>query len=261
MSRICPLYSGSTGNCTYIGTKAGGILVDAGASLKGITEKLLTVGAEIDEIKAVARTHCNDDHIKGLWAVLKKTNAKLICSEKTAHILEEKNVLLPETEILINEREISLYDTEISAFSTSHDVEGSLGYSFILPDGKKFSTCTDTGVITEEISHAIAGSDLILLESNHDIDMLKRGPYPPYLKVRIMSDKGHISNAVCAEEVKKLYKSGTMRFILGHLSLNNNTPLLAQSTSESALMDLSAKNGKDYILNVAKPKGNGVIVI
>ena len=261
MSRICPLYSGSTGNCTYIGTKNGSILVDAGASLKGITESLSGVGAEIDEIKAVAVTHCHDDHIKGLRAVLKKTKAKLICSEKTAEILAEKNVLLPETEILINERKISLYDTEISAFTTSHDVEGSRGYSVILPDGKKFSVCTDTGVITDEISGAIAGSDLILLESNHDIDMLKKGPYPPFLKVRIMSDKGHISNAVCAEEIKKLYKTGTMRFILGHLSLNNNTPLLALSTSESALMDLSAKNGKDYVLTVAKPKGNGVIVI
>ena len=91
MSRICPLFSGSTGNCTYIGTKNGSILVDAGASLKGITESLSGVGAEIDEIKAVAVTHCHDDHIKGLRAVLRKTKAKLICSEKSAEILAEKN--------------------------------------------------------------------------------------------------------------------------------------------------------------------------
>lgn len=262
MAIICPLFSGSTGNSTYIGAKNGGILIDVGASAKGIGVALEKAGADFEEIKAIAITHCHDDHIKGLKAVLKKTGAKLIASEKTAERLVAEEKVLPDTEIItLDGNGILINDLQLVGFNTSHDSEGSCGYCVDFSDGKKFSLCTDTGVITDGIRQAISGSDAILIESNHDIDMLKKGPYPPFLKVRIMSDKGHISNAVCAGEVLNLFKNGTNRFILGHLSLNNNTPLLAQSCSESVLMDLGAKNGKDYILNVAKPKENGVTVI
>ncbi|MBQ6848230.1 MAG: MBL fold metallo-hydrolase [Clostridia bacterium] len=261
MSRICPLFSGSTGNSTYIGTKYGGFLIDAGASAKGISAALERVGANLDEIKVVAVTHTHDDHIKGIRAVLNKTGACLLATSETAEQLSEKDLIPTKTQIIICDNSVNIGDTEIKSFPTSHDSLGSCGYTIILPDGKKFSLCTDTGIITDEIASQIAGSDAILLESNHDIEMLKKGPYPPFLKVRIMSDRGHISNTACAEQVQKLFGNGTTRFILGHLSLNNNTPLLAQSTSESVLMDIGAKNNKDYILTVAKPKGNGVTVI
>jgi len=262
MSKICPLFSGSTGNSTYIGTKNTGILIDAGASAKGIDTELQRAGVSFGSIDAIAVTHCHDDHIKGLKTVLKKTGAALIATEKTVECLRKKEMLLPDTEIIIaNGDSVAFRDLEIGNFATSHDSEGSCGYSITLPDGKKFSLCTDTGVITDEIRKRIYGSDAVLIESNHDIDMLKKGPYPPILKVRIMSDRGHISNAVCAGEVKELFKSGTTRFILGHLSLNNNTPLLAKSSSESVLIDFGALNGKDYILTVAKPKENGVTII
>ncbi len=262
MSRICPLFSGSTGNSTYIGTKNGGILVDAGASAKGITEALECVGADLRDIRAVAVTHSHDDHIRGLRPILNRTGAELITTEKTAEALIDKGYISVNTKInIINQSNYILGDLSVNFFNTSHDSVGSCGYSFTLPEGKRFSICTDTGIITEEIRNAIKGSDVILLESNHDIEMLKRGPYPPFLKVRIMSNEGHISNAVCATEVLNLFKNGTKRFILGHLSLNNNTPILARGTSESVLMDIGAKNGRDYILNVASPKNNGVIVI
>lgn len=262
MSRICPLFSGSTGNSTYIGTKDGGILIDVGASVKGIKSALNNVGSDFDDIKVIAVTHSHDDHIKGLKAVLNKTEASVFTHKSTAEALINKGLIDKDTKIILaDEEEYILGDTCIKPFSTSHDSQGSCGFNVLLPDGKKFSLCTDTGIITEEISDAILGSDAVLIESNHDIEMLKRGPYPPFLKVRIMSDKGHISNAVCAGEVLKLFKSGTTRFILGHLSMNNNTPLLAQSTSESVLIDIGAKNNKDYILTVAKPQNNGVTVI
>ncbi len=262
MSRICPLFSGSTGNSTYIGTKDGGILIDTGASAKGIASSLEYAGADLSDIKVIAVTHCHDDHIKGLKAVLNKTKAQLFATKATAEILIKKGLVPPQTQItLADECDLGLGDTLIKSFSTCHDAEGSCGYNVFLPNGKRFSLCTDTGVLTEEISSAIMGSDVLLLESNHDVEMLKKGPYPPFLKVRIMSEKGHISNTVCAREVLKQFKNGTTRFILGHLSLNNNTPLLAKSTSESVLMDIGSKNEVDYILTVAKPKGNGVTVI
>ena len=262
MSRICPLFSGSTGNSTYIGTKDGGILIDTGASAKGIKAALENCGSDFCDIKIIAVTHSHDDHIKGLKTVLNKTKASVFTRKSTAEALINKGLVDKDTKIILaDEEEYVLGDTCIRSFPTSHDAQGSCGFNVLLPDGKKFSLCTDTGIITKEISETLLGSDAVLIESNHDIELLKKGPYPPFLKVRIMSDTGHISNAVCAGEVLKLFKNGTTRFILGHLSMNNNTPLLAQSTSESVLIDIGAKNNKDYILTVAKPQSNGVTVI
>lgn len=262
MSKICSLFSGSTGNSTYIGTKNGGILVDAGASFKGITEGLKIADGQIEEILAVAVTHEHIDHIKGLKTLLNKTNAVLMASSKTLTQLEALDKIPSKTKVLaIGEGPCEIAGIQVKRFATSHDCEGSSGYTFVLPDNKKIAICTDLGVVTDEVRTAILGSDLVLLESNHDIEMLKKGPYPPHLKVRILSQQGHISNNACASELAPLLKSGTKRFILGHLSLQNNTPMYAKSCAESALMDLGAQNGKDYILSVAKPKNNGVMVI
>lgn len=262
MSLICPLFSSSSGNSTYISTKNGSILIDAGVSMKSINSAIDSIGGDFDSIKAVAVTHTHGDHITGLRPVLNKTKAKLIATEKTAEYLINNNKIPKDTEIVIIENSpLEICGNEISAFPTSHDADGSCGYSFTFSGGKKFSLCTDLGVITDSVHSAITGSDAILLESNHDIDMLKKGPYPPHLKARILSDIGHISNVVCAEELKKLLKNGTTRFILGHLSQHNNTPLLALTCAESACIDLGAKNGLDYRLVVAKPKNNGVTVI
>lgn len=262
MSKICPLFSGSTGNSTYIGTKNGSILVDAGASMKRILEALEAAGGTPDEIKAIAVTHEHSDHITGLRPLLNKLKVPLIASEKTLESLIRADKLPKDARVLpIYDSGIEIDGIIIHRFKTSHDCEGSSGYFFYLPDNKKFTLCTDLGVVTDEVRQALSGSDAVLLESNHDIEMLKRGPYPPELKLRIMSDRGHISNPVCAAELVQLLKKGTKRFILGHLSQNNNTPLIARSCAEAALIDVGAQNGKDYLLSVAKPTGNGVTVI
>lgn len=262
MSRICPLFSGSTGNSTYIATKNGGILVDAGASFKGICECLEKVGGELQDIFAIAVTHEHIDHIKGLKTFLNKTNAALIASEKTLQILEQLEKIPTKTKVIpIGDNGTEMNGIRINRFATSHDCEGSSGYTFILPEDKKIAVATDLGVVTDEVKNAITGSEVLLLESNHDIEMLKKGPYPPELKVRIMSDKGHISNNACSAQLPELLKSGTKKFILGHLSRHNNTPLLAKSTATAALMDIGAVEGKDYILTIAKPTDNGVTVI
>ncbi len=262
MSRICPLFSGSTGNSTYIGTENGSILVDAGASFKGISENLEIANATPQDILAVCVTHEHSDHIKGLKTFLNKTGCALVASETTANTLIESNSVPQKTKIIIaDDKPLEVGGIEISRFATSHDCDGSSGYTFLLPDGKRIAICTDLGVVTDSVRNALTGSDLVLLESNHDVEMLKKGPYPPFLKMRILSEKGHISNNVCAAELKNLLENGTTRFILGHLSQHNNTPLLAKSCAEAALIDLGAKNGSDYILSVAKPCDNGVCVL
>ena len=262
MSIICPLFSGSTGNSTYIGTKNGAILIDAGASMKRIMEAVENAGGSRDEIKAIAVTHQHNDHITGLKPVLNKLKIPLIASQKTAEALISGDKIPKDTKVIvIDEDGVDINGIFIKRFATSHDCEGSSGYNVLLPDQKIFTLCTDLGVVTDAVRESLYGSDLVLLESNHDVEMLKRGPYPPELKVRILSDKGHISNNSCAAELCGLLQKGTKRFILGHLSQNNNTPLLARSAAESALVDIGAENGKDYLLSVAKPTGNGVTVI
>lgn len=261
MSRICPLFSGSTGNSTYIGTSNGGILVDVGASMKGICNALERAGSNYNEIKVVAVTHEHIDHIKGLKTFLNRTDAVLISSEKTLDTLACQDKIPTKTKVISIEKEpIEIDGIVVNRFATSHDCLGSSGYTFVLPDQKKVSVCTDLGVVTDTVRKALLNSDTVLIESNHDVDMLKRGPYPPILKMRIMSETGHISNTACAAELKALLESGTKRFILGHLSQKNNTPLLARVAAESALIDCGSENGKDYILSVASPEGNGVTV-
>ena len=193
---------------------------------------------------------------------MNKTNAALIASQQTADELIAQDKIPAKTQVFIADgAPIEIGGIAITRFATSHDCEGSSGYSFILPDQKKVCVCTDLGTVTDEVKSALNGSDLVILESNHDVDMLKRGPYPPELKVRILSDRGHLSNSLCATQLKALLQGGTKRFILGHLSQHNNTPMLAKSCATNALMDLGAQIDKDYILTVAKPNGNGVTII
>ncbi len=263
MSRICPLFSGSTGNSTYIAGSYGAFLVDAGASLRSLTAALENAGGDLSEISAILITHEHFDHIKGLKPLLNKTGLTVIASEKTlqALIAADKLPAGTKTAAIGSETPLEKGGTLISRFETSHDCAGSSGYTFLMPDGKKISVCTDLGVVTDGVRSAIKGSDAILIESNHDVEMLNRGPYPPELKMRILSDHGHISNNACDAELVRLLNSGTKRFILGHLSQKNNTPLLALSSAEAALADEGAKNGRDYLLSVAAPTGNRVTVV
>lgn len=263
MARICPLFSGSSGNSTYVAAEHGSLLIDAGASFRAVSTALNAVGGSPEEISAILITHEHTDHIKGLKTLLKYVNVPVLASETTLNTLVSLNIIPPETKMLSldSENKSELCGFEITRFPTLHDCAGSSGYSIQTADGKKISVCTDLGKVTDEVRTAVSGSDLILMESNHDIDMLKKGPYPPALKMRILSDSGHISNNACAAELPKLLNSGTKRFILGHLSRKNNSPLLAFNCAQAALMDCGAKNDIDYILSVAAPTGNGVTVI
>ena len=263
MSRICPLFSGSTGNSTYIAGSSGSFLVDAGASLRSLTVALERARGALSEISAILITHEHFDHVKGLKPLLNKTGLTVIASEKTldALIAADRLPAGTKTAVIDSNSPLEYGGTVISRFETSHDCAGSSGYTFLMPDGKKISVCTDLGVVTKGVRNALRDSDALLIESNHDIEMLNRGPYPPELKMRIMSDRGHISNNACSAELVRLLNEGTSRFILGHLSQKNNTPLLALSTAEAALADIGAKNGKDYLLYVAAPTENRVTVI
>ncbi len=257
MSRICPLFSGSSANSTYISSDNKVILIDCGPSFNMLNNALTTSGVSLDTIKAVAITHTHSDHINGLKPFLNHVKVPLIATKDTVNTLVSKNLIPKGTEIIITEHKpFEISGFVINSFKTSHDADGSCGYTVTLNDSTKVSVSTDLGYISEEVRNAILGSDTVLIESNHDIDKLKKGPYPPYLKMRILSDKGHLSNNACAAVLPELLNSGTKRIILGHLSRNNNTPLLAHKAAVASLLDIGAKENEDYILRVAKPSLN-----
>lgn len=261
MAKIFPLFSSSSGNCTYIEIGSDALLIDAGASFKAINEELLGRQIDISKVRGVAVTHEHIDHIKGLKALLGRTGIPLIASEKTAEALIKRNVIPEKTEIIAADKGcVSVGDLTLNRFATSHDCEGSSGYT-VTKGNIKVGLCTDLGIVTDEIINALENSNCLLIESNHDIEMLKKGPYPPELKLRILSDVGHLSNNACASAVSLLLNKNVNRFILGHLSEKNNTPLHALKTTENLLMSLGAEKDSDYLLSVAKKMNNTVTVI
>ena len=260
MARICTIASGSKGNATYISGPSGDILIDAGVSCKALMSAIEQIG-DLSKLRGVAITHVHDDHVNGLKTFLKKANVPLIASAETLEGLAEKNLIPPNVSTFVADSGIvTLGDIAIDFFATSHDAKGSGGYVVHTGDGRKAAVCTDLGIMTDDIRQKLLGANAVLIESNHDVDMLSRGIYPPHLKLRILSDEGHLSNGACAVELPALLQGGTTRFVLGHLSENNNTPLLAESSAKSTLAQIGAKIGVDYILEIAKPKTIGVTV-
>ena len=261
MSRICPLFSGSKANCTYISCESGEFIIDIGCSYRSFLQAFKNVGGDLSLIRGIFITHEHTDHILGLKMFLKNNSVPLFASRGTISALIAENVIPEGCDVVIaDENEIEINGLIISRFATSHDCRDSSGYSFTVPNGEKVSVCTDTGILTEDSKKHLIGSKAVLIESNHDITMLKNGPYTPKLKMRILSSVGHLSNTACSQFLPELLKSGTNRIILGHLSQNNNTPLLAISSAHNSLSVIGATMGKDYILTAAAPKDNEVIV-
>lgn len=261
MARFCSLFSSSSGNCTYIGSSGGGVLIDAGVSAKQISLKLNSIGVSEKDIGAVFVTHEHSDHIKGLRVFASKFGIPVYATEGTLRELEKAGVLNGKFPVYPIDGEVECNGQLISQFRTSHDVAESCGFSVTASDGRRLCVATDTGIVTDEMRAALTGCDLALIESNHDIGMLRNGSYPYLLKRRILSDVGHLSNLACGEFITELIKSGTTRFVLGHLSKENNIPSLAYRTTKSALDCIGAEENRDYILTVAGSEKSEMAVL
>ena len=252
MAKFCSLFSSSDGNCTYIGCSEGGILIDVGISTKRTEQALSDIGVPPSSLAAIFVTHEHSDHIKGIRVFAERYGIKVYSSAGTLAGMEELNAVTQKTKAdVIPENGIEAGGMFVRAFRTPHDSRESTGYSIVTPDGKRLSVATDIGTVTDAVMNAVYGSDLILLESNHDVGMLQNGPYPYFLKQRILSTHGHLSNENCAKAAVKLAESGTTRFVLGHLSKENNIPSLAFETTRSAMTMAGMKENIDYLLTVA----------
>ncbi len=252
MLTFCTLYSGSSGNVIYIANKKTKILIDCGVSGRRITNALEGIGVKAEEIDAILVTHEHTDHIQSVGVMSRRYDIPIYANagtwsgmEKLIGKITQKNICYFDTY-----KEFSINNIGVLPFDISHDAIEPVGYS--LYSAKiKVSIATDTGEIDSKLISTIKGSKLILLESNHDEAMLKCGSYPYFLKQRILSKKGHLSNERAAEVASKMVDEGTNTLILGHLSRENNFPELAYRTVYNALANKNLIIGEDISLEVA----------
>lgn len=260
MARVYPLFSSSKGNSTFIGTENGGILIDCGVSLKRLSAALEINRLSLSSIKAVFITHEHSDHVCGLKMLTKKTGIPVYGQKRTLQRLYDTDKISVTSPIIdMTGKTIACADSEITLFNTPHDTIQSCGYKIHTSDDKYCAVCTDLGHITPEIDEALTGCKLVLLESNYDDNMLRTGAYPLYLKERILSPNGHLSNDDCAVQVGRLIERGTTHFLLGHLSQDNNRPQIADLVVQNSL-NKYVRN-MDYLLGVAPVETNGGVVV
>lgn len=251
MARAVPLFSGSKGNSYYIGTSSEGVLIDAGRSCRQIENAMEANGLKMQSVGAVFITHEHTDHCSALKVIAKKYGFKIFASEGTLRELARAERILPNADASVIEDEVAVGNMLISRIDTPHDAAESCCYRVTASDGKSALVATDMGVMLDGVRNAAKQSDFVVLESNHDIEMLKTGIYPFYLKQRILSSKGHLSNTACADELAELVKSGTLRLMLGHLSEQNNTPEIALATALKSLEKAGLKFRSDFTLDIA----------
>lgn len=246
MINFCNLYSGSSGNCTYISTENTKILVDAGVSCSKIVKALEEINETPDDIDAIIITHEHTDHTKGLQIICKKFHIPVYANEKTWNMLDILNI--PDTCKFVFDTNIdfSIGDFKIHPFSIPHDAADPCGFSLYSGD-KKITITTDIGHMTDGILHQMENSDILLLEANYDEETLKCGPYPYQLKKRILSENGHLSNEMAGKAIAYLSKNNVSNIVLGHLSKENNFPELAYQTVFNELKS----NGNICNLSVA----------
>ncbi|MCQ2464099.1 MAG: MBL fold metallo-hydrolase [Oscillospiraceae bacterium] len=258
MNSIYPLFSSSKGNAIFVGNRERGILIDCGVSFKRLEAAMKLNGLSVSSVKAVFITHEHSDHIKGLPVLTRKHSLSVYAQQGTLRKLLRDNLIHENSQALEIDISAELFDMKVTAFDTPHDALQSCGYRIDFADGSSCAVCTDLGCVTDAVDSAVLGVGTVLLESNYDEEMMMFGSYPAYLRQRICSERGHLSNDASAEQAFKLVKSGTRNIILGHLSQENNTPELAEKTVTGRLSGFL--RDRDYFLMVAKPETTGDMV-
>ena len=258
---FCSLFSGSSGNalfCQYGNTR---LLIDAGKPGRAVEEALRGIGVAPDTLSGILVTHEHSDHIQGVGVLARRFSLPIYATPGTWTGMEGKVGKIPwnlRREFCVG-RDFYLGDIGVVPFGIPHDAADPVG--FRLYGGRlSVSTATDLGHFSRAVFDQIAGSSLILLESNHDPDMLRANPhYSAPLKRRILGDHGHLSNASCAAALKHLIAAGTGTVLLGHLSGENNTPALAMEVSRAALAEEDIVIGRDVNLSVAMREQTGPV--
>lgn len=230
---FCSIASGSSGNCIFAGSEHSSVLVDAGISGIRIERGLMGIDRSIREMDAVLVTHEHSDHVKGVGVLARKYGLPIYATKGTAEALKNNNAVgkIPEglLRIVHADESFAIGDLLIKPFAISHDAAEPVGFR-IEHEGQAAAVATDMGCYSDYIVENLKGLDVLLLEANHDVRMLEAGPYPYYLKRRILGDHGHLSNETSGQLLGRLLNDGIRHIFLGHLSKENNYEELAFET-------------------------------
>ena len=253
---FCSIASGSSGNCTYAGTEHSAVLVDVGMSGKRIREGLQDADRKPEDIDAILITHEHADHIKGLGVMARKYGIPIYATQGTISYItgcSQLGVIDPELLHVIRADEpFSIGDLSVEAFSIWHDAAEPVGYR-LSSGGKSIAVATDMGCYDDYIVEHLRGLDSILLEANHDVNMLQVGPYPWPLKQRILGKKGHLSNDSAGSLLCDILHDKMSHILLGHLSQENNYAALAYATVRNVInMGECPYKADDFNIEVAK---------
>lgn len=250
--------SGSSGNCYYLFTATDGLLIDTGVGLRTLKKEFRDYGLSMSSVNNVLITHDHADHVKSVGCISNDYKLPVYSTRKVhSGILRnycvQRKVPAEYTRYIEKGVAAEIGEFTVTPFAVPHDSTDNVGY-FIENGGVAFCIMTDAGCVTEEMAAYIGRANYLVIEANHDEEMLKNGPYPPYLKSRILSGNGHLSNKSCGEAVAANMTERLHAIWLCHLSEDNNHPELARKTVESILADHGITVGEGLLLEVLKRK-------
>lgn len=241
---VSPLSSGSKGNATLFESHGQLILIDNGLSGKEFFSRMEQIEKNPADLSAIIITHDHGDHIKGAGILARKLKIPIYLHRENH---AKKAQLFEKCELVFIEKSFTIENFQVTPFEIPHDASANYAYN-IEAEGKKVSLVTDLGFVTTLVRQKISGSDLLILESNHDLKMLHDGPYPWELKQRVAGRHGHLSNIDAGKLVASLEHKNLHTLVLAHLSEENNDPVLARDEMQKVL----SLNNKEYNLLVAK---------
>lgn len=258
--RLCSIASGSSGNCIYVGTDTTHLLVDTGISGKRTETGLNELELSLSDMDGILITHEHADHISGLGVVSRKYGIPIYATEKTIEAIKNTKSLGSIDDSLFREvrsdEKLTIKDMVIHPMKVSHDAAEPVAYRFY-HGSKKMGVITDLGCFDDYTVASLQGLDVILMEANHDVNMLQVGPYPYYLKQRILGKRGHLSNELSGRLLNSILHDKMQKIILGHLSKENNLAELAYETVRMEVtMSDSPYKGDDFPIFVANRSCN-----
>lgn len=253
--RLCSIASGSSGNCIYVGSEATHLLVDVGISGKRTEQGLNSIGVTARDLDGIFITHEHADHISGLGVIARKYGIPIYATSGTIEAIMTSSGVGKIDASLFHEvkadEKLIIKDLTVNPMRISHDAAQPVAYR-ISYGNKKVGICTDLGVYNDYTVECLKGMDALLLEANHDVNMLQVGPYPYYLKQRILGDRGHLSNENSGRLLSRILHDGMENIILGHLSKENNLPELAyEAVRMEITMGDNPYHASDFRIQVA----------
>ena len=250
---LCPLFSGSSGNSIYIACGNTRLLVDCGMSAARIEANLREIGVDIRDIDAMLITHEHIDHVRGLGVLCRKYGIAVYANEGTwdGILLRDSSIPLRCVRTFYTGEDFYIGGVNVHPFAIPHDAKEPVSFAFEC-QGLRCGVATDLGHIHDTWMNAITGCQALVLESNHDVEMVNRGPYPSHLKRRILGRNGHLNNEDCAKALLELVKNGTRCVFLSHLSADNNLPELAYNTVCRRLTDAGWDVGGEIRVSVSR---------